>query len=73
MFDLDRSNACRNVHKLIPILNGILKEAMVLPKRQIHTTEELFELFPVVHDLFIDATERQIPRPKNKHFQIAEI
>lgn len=58
MFDLDRSSACRNVHKLIPILNGILKEAMVLPKRQIHTTEELFELFPVVHDLFIDATER---------------
>ncbi|CEG12115.1 transposase [groundwater metagenome] len=69
MFDLDRSNACRNVHKLIPILNEILKEAMVLPKRQIHTTEELFELFPVVHDLFIDATERQIPRPKNKHKQ----
>ncbi len=69
MFDLDRSNACRNVHKLIPILNGILKEAMVLPKRQIHTTEDLFELFPVVHDLFIDATERQIPRPKNKHKQ----
>ncbi|CEG11618.1 hypothetical protein MSIBF_A1540016 [groundwater metagenome] len=42
---------------------------MVLPKRQTHTTEELFELFPVVHDLFIDATERQIPRPKNKHKQ----
>ncbi len=69
MFGLDRSNACRNVHKLIPILNGILKDAMVLPKRQIHTTEELFEIFPAVHDLFIDATERQIPRPKNKHKQ----
>ena len=69
IFDLDRSNACRNVHKLIPMLNRTLGEAMVLPKRQIHTTEELFEMFPEVHDLFLDATERQIQRPKNKHKQ----
>ncbi|CEG11211.1 hypothetical protein MSIBF_A130007 [groundwater metagenome] len=68
MFDLDRSNACRNVHKLIPILNGILKEAMVLPKRQIHTTEELFELFPVVHDLFIDANRKTNSKTKKQAF-----
>lgn len=69
IFDIDRSNAHRNVYKLIPILEKTLGEAMVLPKRKIHTTEELFEMFPEVKDLFIDATERQIPRPKDKDKQ----
>jgi len=69
IFDLDRSNANRNVHKLIPVLEKTLGEAMILPKRKIHATEELFEMFPEVKDLFIDATERQIPRPKDKDKQ----
>lgn len=69
IFDLDRSNACRNVHKLTPLLEKTLGEAMVLPKRKIHTIEELFEIFPEVHDLFIDATERPIQRPKDKEEQ----
>ena len=69
IFDLDKSNANRNVHKLIPILEKTLGEATILPKRKIHTTEELFEMFPEVKDLFIDATERQIPRPKDKDKQ----
>jgi len=69
IFDLDGSNACRNIHKIIPIIRKALGEAMVLPKRKISTEEELFEMFPEVHDLIIDGTERQIPRPKDKDKQ----
>ncbi|ODS38427.1 hypothetical protein BEH94_01905, partial [Candidatus Altiarchaeales archaeon WOR_SM1_SCG] len=65
MFDLNRSNANRNVQKLLPILEKTLGEVMVLPKRKIRTIKELFEMFPEVHHLFIDATERSIPRPKD--------
>ncbi|MDI6729981.1 MAG: transposase family protein [Candidatus Altarchaeum sp.] len=46
ILDIGRSNACRNVHKLIPLLEKTIGESMVLPKRKIHTTEELFEIFP---------------------------
>jgi len=42
IFDLDGSNACRNIHKIIPIIQKTLGEAMVLPKRKISTAEELF-------------------------------
>lgn len=69
VFDMNRSNACRNVHKLTPLLERTLGEAMVLPKRKIRTTEELFEMFPEVRDLIIDATERSIQRPKDKDEQ----
>ena len=69
IFDLDRSNACRNVHKLIPIIEKILGEAMVMPKRKTHTIEELFEIFPEVQDLFIDATERPTQRPQDEDEQ----
>lgn len=69
MFDLNRSNANRNVQKLLPVLEKTLGEVMVLPKRKIHTIKELFEMFPEVRNLFLDATERQIPRPKDKDKQ----
>jgi len=69
VFDMNRSNACRNVHKFTPLLERALGEAMVLPKRKIRTTEELFEMFPEVRDLIIDATERPIQRPKDKDKQ----
>jgi hypothetical protein len=66
LFDLDRSNACRNVQKLTAIAANVLGEEMVLPERKISTVEELLELFPDVKDLFIDGTERPIQRPKDR-------
>jgi len=69
LFDLDRSNAFRNVQKLTPILEKVLDKKMVLPKRKISTLEELFEIFPAVKDLFIDGTERPIQRPKDSEKQ----
>nr|AAU84264.1 conserved hypothetical protein [uncultured archaeon GZfos9C4] len=69
LFDLNRSNACRNVQKLTPILEKTLGKKMVLPKRKISTLKELFEIFPNVKDLFIDGTERPIQRPKDNEKQ----
>ncbi len=69
LFDLNRSNACRNVQKLTPVLEKTLGKKMVLPKRKISTLEELFEIFPNVKDLFIDGTERPIQRPKDNEKQ----
>jgi len=65
LFNLNRSNACRNVHKLTPILEKVLGKKMALPKRRINSLEELFELFPGAKDIFIDWTERPIQRPKD--------
>jgi len=69
IFDLDKSNANRNIHKLTPILEKALGREMVLPERKIGTVEELLEVFPDVNDLFIDGTERPIQRPKDNDKQ----
>jgi hypothetical protein len=69
IFDLDRSNANRNIHKLTPILEKTLGIEMVLPERKISTVEELLEVFPDVRDLFVDGTERPIQRPKDNERQ----
>lgn len=71
LFDLDRSNACRNVQKLTLVAENVLEKKMVLPERKISTVEELLELFPDVKDLFIDGTERPIQRPKDRTKQKA--
>ncbi|HJH26380.1 MAG TPA: IS5/IS1182 family transposase [Methanophagales archaeon] len=69
LFDLNRSNAHRNVQKLTSILEKTLGKKMSLPKRKVSTLEELFEIFPDVKDLFIDGTERPIQRPKDNEKQ----
>jgi len=66
LFDLDRSNACRNVQNLASIVENMLGKEMVLPERKISTVEELLELFPDVKDIFIDGTERPIQRPTDR-------
>ena len=65
IFDLNRSNSNRNIHKLTPALEGTLGRVMTLPKRKIRTLEELFEAFPEVKEIIIDGTERPIQRPKD--------
>ncbi len=69
MFDLNRSNAWRNVRKLTQILERTLGEKMVLPEREIHTMNGLLEAFPEVQDLLVDGTERPTQRPKDKEKQ----
>jgi len=41
LFDLDRSNACRNVQNLTSIVENMLGKEMVLPEWKISTVEEL--------------------------------
>ena len=47
----------------------ILYEQSALKKRQINSIKEFFEYFPKTQDLFVDATERRIQRPKDSKNQ----
>ena len=68
-FQLDRSKACTNVHKLLPILIAALAKAGVLPKRQFATVEELQAAWADIEDLLVDATERPHHRPQDEQEQ----
>jgi hypothetical protein len=67
LFDLDQSNVCRD----LSILEPLVKQCIPLPKklykstRRDRTIDEVEENFPGFK-AFIDATEQEIPRPKNK-------
>jgi len=69
IFNMNRSNACRNIHKLIPLLEIALENAAVMPLRKIRNMGELFETFPEISDFFIDGTERPVQRSKNNDEQ----
>ena len=67
LFDLDQSNVCRD----ICMLESLVERCVPLPKklykrvRRLRTIDEVEEYFPGFK-AFIDSTEQEIPRPKNK-------
>ncbi len=67
LFDLDQSNICRDISMLEPLT----KRCVPLPKklykrtRRARTIDEVEEYFPGFK-AFIDSSEQEIPRPKNK-------
>ncbi len=67
LFDLDQSNVLKNMRVLEPLV----KECIPIPKKlyeraeRAKTVEEVEDYFPGFK-AFIDATEQEIPRPKNK-------
>ena len=67
LFDLDQSTISRDVKYIEPVIKSCIPipEKMTKKTRRIGTLEELLELFPEMK-AFIDATEQEIPRPKNK-------
>lgn len=67
LFDLNESNICRNIKKLEPLIERCIPVPKKIHKRmrRIGNLEELEELIPELK-LFLDATEQEIPRPKNK-------
>lgn len=65
----ERSRACRWAHRLLPVIEHALGRRAVLPKRQIRSPEEFFELFPEARDVFIDGTERRVEKPKKRKKQ----
>jgi hypothetical protein len=59
-----RSKACEWVQTLLPILEQTLNRKMILPQRKISSVDEFIRLYPEVRDVFGDATERKVQRPK---------
>jgi hypothetical protein len=62
-FDMARSKACENVHKLTPILYKTLASLAVLPHREFTSVAEFKVALAGVDKLLIDVTERLHRRP----------
>jgi len=68
LFNLDKSNISRQIKVVEPILAKKIK----LPKierekaKRISTLDELFRVYPEMREYITDATEQEIPRPKDK-------
>lgn len=69
LFDLDRSQANRWMHRLQPILEAVLGEKLALPKRKVTSLEEFVAAFPEVKRVILDGTERPIQRAKDPEQQ----
>ena len=67
LFDLDQSNVLKDIRKLEPLVKEILPipEKLHDKARRLQTLEEVEAMFPEFK-AFLDATEQEIPRPKNK-------
>lgn len=67
LFDLDQSNVLKDIHKLEPLIREILPLPQKLhdKAKRLQSIEEIEAMFPEFK-AFIDATEQEIPRPKNK-------
>lgn len=63
LFQADRSQPCRWVKVLFPILEKALGRGLSLPKRKIGSMQEFREVFQDVNDVLIDVTERKCRRP----------
>ena len=66
LFDLDRSQAHRWMHRLQPILEQALGVKMALPKRKISSMDEFIQAFPGVKRVILDGTQRPIQRSRDK-------
>jgi hypothetical protein len=71
IYDCNRSNACRRQFQLSNVLEKTLGKKLTLPERRMQKLEDFFKAFPEVREIFIDATERPIQRPKDKERQKA--
>jgi len=67
LFDLNLSNVSRNITMLEPLIKTCIPipEKITKQTQRIHDLDELLKLYPELK-AFIDATEQEIPRPKNK-------
>lgn len=69
LFDLDRSQANRWLHRLQPILETALGQQLALPERKLESIEQFMARFPGVKRVMIDGTERPIARPQDSERQ----
>lgn len=69
LFDLDRSQANRWMHRLQPVLEAALGYQLALPKRKLSSMREFVEAFPDVERVIIDVIERPVQRAKDNDQQ----
>ena len=69
IFDFDRSQAHRWMHRLQPILEAALGQKMALPERKLESIEQFLKRYPEVKEVMVDGTERPIARPKDPERQ----
>ena len=68
LFDLDQSSVCRDIQKIEPLVRKCVPIPQKIYNRltkRLQTPEEVEKYFPGFM-AFMDCTEQQIPRPKNK-------
>jgi hypothetical protein len=66
IFDLARSEACENIHKLLPILYESLERMGVVPHRGFHDFDEMKKILADNMDkIIMDTTERPHEKPKD--------
>lgn len=70
-YGCNRSNAMRRQKYLSGILEATLGKKLALPKRQLKNVQDFLRVFPEAKEVFIDATERPIQRPKDPEKQKA--
>lgn len=76
IFDLNPSNICRLIEKLVPLVEEAADPSLsfaikdILKKRKkIRTWDEFIKTYPDLIELVIDSTEQKRQRPKNKKKQ----
>ena len=67
LFGLDQSNVLKDIRKLEPLFKEVLPTPKKLHEKvkQLQTIEEIAAMFPELK-AFVDATEQEIPRPKEQ-------
>ena len=63
---INAGDCCRWVHKLMPVLEKLLGQKQVLPKRKIGSMAEFEAAFPQAVEVIIDGMERPVQRAKKK-------
>ncbi len=71
LIGLDNSNICRHLKRLEILFTKIRASFHTKPKgtKKINSLEELFERYPDLRELTVDATEQSIQRPKKNKKQ----
>lgn len=69
LFDLDRSQAHRWMHRLQPVLEAALGKQLALPQRKLRSMAAFVEAFPEVERVILDATERPVQRAQDNEQQ----
>ena len=68
-FEMARSKANENLHKLVPVLYQTLVHLEVMPHREFASPDELLEALGDIDTILIDVTERNYRRPQENKSQ----